>query len=193
MIVYEVEESLEGVLSAVFESYLRVEVPDLVMTSAGYQIDLDTKIRRVENNDERINRVKKAVMLHAGEHTIDVLRVVMRSDNKLKATACFNYIKEIIDKKKDVAFELANPVTIEFNSLKDKVWFEVHRMKGFLRFTETDKGVLCELRSSLYNINPIAVKYGGGGHAKASGATVRDRAEAMAMLADLDATMEEAR
>ena len=53
-------------------------------------------------------------------------------------------------------------------------------------FTETDKGVLCELRSSLHNINPIAVKYGGGGHAKASGATVADRETAMAMLADLD-------
>lgn len=54
-------------------------------------------------------------------------------------------------------------------------------------FTETEKGVLCELRSSRYNINPIAVKYGGGGHAKASGATVTDKATAMAMLADLDA------
>ena len=53
-------------------------------------------------------------------------------------------------------------------------------------FTETENGVLCELRSSRYNINPIAVKYGGGGHAKASGATVPDRATAMAMLADLD-------
>ena len=53
-------------------------------------------------------------------------------------------------------------------------------------FTETDQGVLCELRSSLHNINPIAVKYGGGGHAKASGATVADRETAMAMLADLD-------
>ena len=142
MIVYEVEESLEGVLSAVFESYLWAEVPDLVMTSTEYQIDLETKIRKIENSEERINRVKKAIMLHAGEHTIDCLRIVMRSNNKLKATACFNYIKEIIDKKKDVAFELANPVTIEFNSLKDKVWLEVHRMKGFLRFTETDKGVL---------------------------------------------------
>ena len=58
-------------------------------------------------------------------------------------------------------------------------------------FTETDKGVLCELRSSRFNINPIAVKYGGGGHAKASGATVRDREEAMAMLRDLEALMEE--
>ena len=58
-------------------------------------------------------------------------------------------------------------------------------------FTETEKGVLCELRSGKYNINPIAVKYGGGGHAKASGATVADRATAMAMLADLDAMIGE--
>lgn len=52
-------------------------------------------------------------------------------------------------------------------------------------FTETENGVLCEIRSSKYNINPIAVKYGGGGHAKASGATINDRATAMAMLDDL--------
>ena len=31
-----------------------------------------------------------------------------------------------------------------------------------VNFTETDKGVLCELRSKKYNINPVAVKYGGG-------------------------------
>ena len=56
----------------------------------------------------------------------------------------------------------------------------------WVNFTETEQGVLCELRSSKYNINPIAVKYGGGGHAKASGATVKDKATAMEMLADLD-------
>ena len=55
----------------------------------------------------------------------------------------------------------------------------------WVNFTETENGVLCELRSSKYNINQIAVKYGGGGHAKASGATVKDREEAMAMLNDL--------
>ena len=57
----------------------------------------------------------------------------------------------------------------------------------WVNFTETEKGVLCEIRSNRYNINPVAVKYGGGGHQKASGATVADRATAMAMLADLDA------
>ncbi len=53
-------------------------------------------------------------------------------------------------------------------------------------FTETENGVLCELRSSRFNINPIAVKYGGGGHAKASGATLPDRKAVMDMLQDLD-------
>ncbi len=55
----------------------------------------------------------------------------------------------------------------------------------WVNFTETEEGVLVEIRSSKYNINPIAVKYGGGGHAKASGATVKDEATAMALLKDL--------
>ena len=62
---------------------------------------------------------------------------------------------------------------------------EIRGVDIWVNFTETDEGVLCELRSSKYNINPIAKKYGGGGHAKASGATVKDRDEAMNMLQDL--------
>ncbi len=61
----------------------------------------------------------------------------------------------------------------------------------WVNFTETEQGVLCELRSGKYNINPIAVKYGGGGHAKASGATVADKETAMQMLKDLDALTKE--
>lgn len=61
----------------------------------------------------------------------------------------------------------------------------------WVNFTETENGVLCEIRSNKYNINPIATKYGGGGHAKASGATLRDREEAMKLLEDLNKLTEE--
>ncbi len=61
----------------------------------------------------------------------------------------------------------------------------------WVNFTETEDGVLCEIRSNVHNINPIAVKYGGGGHKKASGACLKDRDEAMAMLQDLNALSEE--
>ena len=63
---------------------------------------------------------------------------------------------------------------------------DIRGVDVWVNFTETDHGVLCELRSTEQNINPIAVKYGGGGHTKASGATVPDRETAMQMLNDLD-------
>lgn len=63
---------------------------------------------------------------------------------------------------------------------------DIKGVNVWVNFTETEDGVLAELRSNKYNINPIAVKYGGGGHAKASGATLKNREEAMLMLEDLN-------
>ncbi len=67
---------------------------------------------------------------------------------------------------------------------------EVRGIDSWVNFTETAEGVLCEIRSSRHNINPIAVRYGGGGHQKASGCTLADRAEAMRLLEDLNALEE---
>ena len=61
----------------------------------------------------------------------------------------------------------------------------------WVNFTEDQDIILCELRSDSYDINKIAVKYGGGGHLKASGATLKTKEEAMDMLKDLDALVEE--
>jgi phosphoesterase RecJ-like protein len=64
---------------------------------------------------------------------------------------------------------------------------EIRGIDTWVNFTESDEGVLTEIRSSKHNINPIAVKYGGGGHAKASGATLKNKEEAMKLLKDLKA------
>ncbi len=65
----------------------------------------------------------------------------------------------------------------------------MHDIKGvfiWVNFTEAEDGVHAELRSNRYNINPIAVKYGGGGHKRASGCIVPDRETAMKLLDDLN-------
>ena len=71
------------------------------------------------------------------------------------------------------------------------VMADIRGIHTWVNFTESDTGVLCEIRSNSYNINPIATKYGGGGHKKASGATLKNRDEAMALLADLNGLSEE--
>ena len=67
---------------------------------------------------------------------------------------------------------------------------EIRGVDIWVNFTETSSGVLAELRSGTYNINTTAKKYGGGGHEKASGATLKSKEEAMQMLSDLIAITE---
>ena len=61
----------------------------------------------------------------------------------------------------------------------------------WVNFTETENGVLCELRSADRSVVHIATAHGGGGHAKACGATLSSKEEAMEMLKELDAMMED--
>lgn len=63
----------------------------------------------------------------------------------------------------------------------------------WVNFTEDPESgrVLAEIRSNKYNINPIAVKYGGGGHLLASGATLESFRDADRMLEDLNNLVKE--
>jgi probable DNA metabolism protein len=142
MIVYEIENSLEGVLTAIFDSYLNKEVPDIVTSSNRYQARIDSVVRLIKTDNEKAERVKRSVMKYSSEKTIDMARVVMRSSLLSKSTVVFNYLRKIIEEKREIALDLGSSETVDFNEIRNKVMLENHRHKGFLRFSETTNGVL---------------------------------------------------
>lgn len=106
---------------------------------------------------------------------------------KIKLTDCnVSYIyttKEEMDELNVDTFSISRGMVSTMADIKDvDIW---------VNFTEAEQGVLWVLRSGKYNINPIAVKYGGGGHAKAGGTCVASKEIAMQMLGDLDAMTKE--
>ena len=108
----------------------------------------------------------------------------MKAEFLLKTQFTPNRVAYIYTTKEELAAVNASTFTVSrgmVNTMADIKGTDI-----WVNFTETDEGVLCEIRSAGPNINPIAVKYGGGGHMKASGATVPDRETAMQMLHDLD-------
>ncbi len=109
----------------------------------------------------------------------------LRAQMVLKIQFTPHKVAYIYTTKKEVADYGVDTFTISRGMVN--IMSDIKGVSIWVNFTETDNGVLVELRSSKYNINTIAVKYGGGGHEKASGATLRDYDEAMAMLNDLDA------
>lgn len=109
--------------------------------------------------------------------------IQLRAKFILKITmtdAPVSYIYTTLDEVKEYGVDTFTISRGMVNTMGDVKGIDI-----WVNFTETENGVLCELRSNKYNINPIATKYGGGGHAKASGATVPDRETAMNMLSDL--------
>ena len=134
-----------------------------------------------------------AFLLERGVDTNEMYRNLYASDyEQLRLRAAYtlkiqftdNHAAWIYTTKEELDASGTNEFSISRGMVN--VMSDIRGVDIWANFTETERGVLCELRSSRYNINPIAVKYGGGGHAKASGATVPDRETAMAMLADLD-------
>jgi phosphoesterase RecJ-like protein len=119
----------------------------------------------------------------------ELSRIQLRAQFTMKIQSAGNgvaYIYTTLDELKSCG---ADTFTVSRGMVN--VMSDVKGIDIWANFTETENGILCEMRSSLYNINPIAVKYVGGGHAKACGATLKTREEAMALLEDLKKIPEE--
>jgi len=114
----------------------------------------------------------------------DLSRVKMRASFVMKAKFTEHNVGYLFNTAEEVAALGVDTFTVSRGMVN--VMADIKGVNIWVNFTESERGVLCELRSSSCNINPIAVKYGGGGHAKASGATLKDFDEAKKMLAELD-------
>ena len=119
----------------------------------------------------------------------DLFFIQLRAKYALKIRTTENGVAYIYTHREEAASYGVDTFTLSRGMVN--VMSEIRGIHSWVNFTETEEGVLCEIRSNTYNINPIAVKYGGGGHQKASGATLKDQAEAMALLNDLCALGED--
>ena len=115
--------------------------------------------------------------------------IQLRAKFVLKINLATSKVAYIYTDKEEAKSYGADSFTISRGMVN--VMGEIRGVESWVNFTETDDGVLCEIRSNTHNINPIAVKYGGGGHQKASGATLDNKEAAMNMLADLCALTED--
>lgn len=114
----------------------------------------------------------------------DFVYKLLRAQYTLKIRFTKNNAAYIYTTKEELAKSGSDVFAISRGMVN--VMADIRSVEIWANFTETDKCVLCELRSSVKSIVGIAVKYGGGGHDKACGAAVPDRATAMLLLADLD-------
>ena len=132
--------------------------------------------------DKKVDYIK----IYNNIYLDDLNMVILRAKYVLKMKFTEHnvaYIKTTDEELKEMNVELFTVSRSMVNTMAG-----IKDIDVWVNFTEdaSNGRVICEIRSSKYNINPIAVKYGGGGHAKASGASVESFEVADKLLKELD-------
>ena len=117
-------------------------------------------------------------------HTLKFQSYVYKHMKITESGVAYVYIDRKAQKKFGLTFEEACASVSLMDSIKNSlIW---------IAFIESDDGnIRVRLRSRFVTVNPIAEKYHGGGHDCASGATVADRKEMKALIADADTRLGE--
>lgn len=127
--------------------------------------------------------------IYKGLYTMELEQAKLRARYTQKITLTPHHVAYIYTTRQEMA-----EINADFFSISRGMVSLMNDLKGveiWANFTESEEGVVVEIRSSRLDVCAVAMRYGGGGHMKACGATVRDRDEATRLLNDLDRMAEE--
>lgn len=135
--------------------------------------------------DQKINTEKIFTKLYLKDFNYFKLQGKIYSDIKTtKNGVAYIYITKKMQKKYRLSLDDASSLISTIDSIKGSIiWVAFIDNK--------DKTIRVRLRSRFVEINKIAEKYNGGGHAQASGATLNSKKEIKYILDDLDALIKD--
>jgi len=139
--IFVYDGSIEGFFSVVFEAYkMGVEPVAICSSQKDYQTSMLYQTASIKTdfvNAERVITGIKRISYNA----LDDIYTAFRHCGEEKDLAIFRFIKLLFCKKSAALNMLAHPDVVIFNNLVHSVQKEIHLMKGFVRFRQTDFGV----------------------------------------------------
>lgn len=140
MTTYFFDGTKNGLLTCIFESFYEKRIPDDVTTEC-VQCGLLDEIVTIKTDNEKAERVYKCLKNCKTKYLVSDFNLTFRSGEKKRFKVLFDYLNVAISNKNiDVSKAFALPEIQAFTDLKNHIYTETHRFKGFLRFMETEKG-----------------------------------------------------
>jgi len=140
--VFIVEKGIDGLLAALYVSFTEKIIPKDIFLWDTYQTVMGAEVIHAGADEKSRERVKKALFKYGGDLIIYHLKACLSSDEPMAYMTAFDFAYLTLATRRDVSKNHANPKVAKFNYTVNKVLNEKHRLKGFIRFTETDTGVL---------------------------------------------------
>ncbi len=158
MLYYIYDNTFEGLLTCVFDSFYRKETP-LKILSKENDVPLFSDHLEVISDEEKAERVLRGLKLKISDSAVTMLFTCFLSELKDIANPIFRYICKAFQSEKSIELNFADPDVLELSKIYKKVSKEGERMRQFVRFQKTADDIFFACIEPKYNVLPLAIDF----------------------------------
>ena len=161
MTIYVFDNTLDGLLTAVFDSFFLHQQPDFLLAE-GEQLPLfaDTPHMVVTDN-EKAERVWKGLEKHLSKDGLHMITISWLSEERTLNQPLFNFICKVFRQPTCSGIErnASDPDVLEVRNTCRRVLHEQLRMKQFIRFQKAKDGTYLAVVSPDHNVLPLIIDH----------------------------------
>lgn len=154
-VIYLYDGSFEGLLSAVFDSYLYHEAPVSIETESHSQLTLDACYRHISTDTEKAQRVTDKIIKCSGYTAYKHMYYTYLSEKPLCEINIAGYIKMCLRYGHSTDKHLTVPCVDFVLDASFRTGHEAHKYTGVVRFSELEGGIYYSEIEPVHNILPI--------------------------------------
>jgi len=161
MQVYVFDNTLDGLLTAVFDSYFLHQQPEFLLAE-GEQLPLFAEEpHRVVTDSEKAGRVWKGLEKHLSKDGLHMITISWLSEERTLNQPLFNFICKVFRLPANSGIErnASDADVLEVRNTCRRVLHEQLRMKQFIRFQKAKDGTYLAVVSPDHNVLPIIIDH----------------------------------
>jgi probable DNA metabolism protein len=154
-LVFLSDGTFEGLLTAIFESYVRKVEPVQIRPRAGHRPSLFESGVEIACDPEKAERVWKGLKRHLGSEVRSQIHQAYLTGEPDVETLIYRRIRLALPLREKSAEVESPAICLAIERLSQKVRREAHRMKGLVRFTKTEPNLFWAMINPRYDILPL--------------------------------------
>ncbi len=140
MLIYKCDGTAEGVSCCLYDSFVNKRVPEAVY-SGSFQPSFDTEVVNIATDKAIAERVRRGIAKCGGIWLYSELFLPLRSYDGLRESVTFSVARRCLEERRSVVTDYTDANVLYHRDLCEKIRKEVHRIHGFLRFSECVGGL----------------------------------------------------
>lgn len=160
MQVFVFDNTLEGLLTAVFDSFFLKQQPEYLLAE-GDQLPLFAdEPHHVVTDSEHAERVWKGLEKYLSKEGLHMISVSWLSEERTLNQPLFNFVCKVFRTKvKELERNASDPDVLEVRNSCRRVMHEQLRMKQFIRFQKAKDGTYLAVISPDHNVLPLIIDH----------------------------------